>query len=51
MREADLIRLRHMLDAAKEAIEFAEDRSQADQDDLPTLISELELIVKSEKEE
>ncbi len=30
MREDDAIRLRHMLDAAREAMEFARDRSRAD---------------------
>jgi uncharacterized protein with HEPN domain len=32
MRRDDLIRIRHMLDAAKEALSFAQNKSRADLD-------------------
>lgn len=40
MRKDDLIRLRHMLDAAREAVEFAQDgrREKTVQEDLPPLV-------------
>jgi hypothetical protein len=36
MRRDDLIRIRHMLDAAKEAMAFAKGRTRKDLDDEPT---------------
>jgi uncharacterized protein with HEPN domain len=46
MRKDDLIRLRHMLDAAREAVEFAQDGRREDlvgdrkltEEDLPPLV-------------
>jgi uncharacterized protein with HEPN domain len=48
MRKDDLVRLRHMLDAAREAIEFAKDKHREDLDDdrklTLALVKDLEII-------
>jgi uncharacterized protein with HEPN domain len=48
MNAADLIRLRHMADAAREALEFAEDRTRGDLDSnlmlLRALIKDIEIV-------
>ncbi len=46
--DADLIRLRHMLDSAQIAIAFASDRTRADLDDLPVLIEQLRATIDSD---
>lgn len=45
MSEADRIRLRHMLDASRQALEFSQNRTRADlDDDLMLLLSLVKLI-------
>ncbi len=45
MQEADRIRLRHMLDASRQALEFSQNRTRADlDDDLMFLLSLVKLI-------
>lgn len=48
MRKDDAIRLRHMLDAAREAVAFAQDRARADLDGdrmlVLSLVKDIEII-------
>jgi len=46
MREDDTIRLRHMLDAARQAVEFAQGRSRADLDRAPMLMLSLVKLIE-----
>lgn len=46
MREDDFIRLRHMLDAARHAVEFARGRRRADLDRDPMLVLALVKLVE-----
>ncbi|MBI4317175.1 MAG: DUF86 domain-containing protein [Chloroflexi bacterium] len=46
MQEADSVRLRHMLDAARQAVEFARSRSRADLDRDPMLALALVKLVE-----
>ncbi len=46
MREDDAIRLRHMLDAARQAIQFAQGRARADPDRDPMLMLSLVKLVE-----
>ncbi len=48
MREDDIVRLRHILDAAREALSFTRERSRADLDTdrqlVLSLVKEVEII-------
>ena len=46
MREDDTIRLRHMLDAARQAVEFAQGRTRADLDRVPMLVLSLVKLIE-----
>ena len=45
-RHNPMVRVHHMLDHAREAVEMIQDRSR---DDLPPLIEQLESILKAEE--
>ena len=48
MRNDDLVRLRHMLDAAREAVAFAADKTRADLDNnrmlVLSLLKDIEIV-------